>query len=221
MGRNPQNIETFGVKKLDFLNSIEKMHDHEDQQSLEEMIGYESGEEEQNFNKNFEIMKCNNSKPFSANNVSRNENIAISKQIKTEYTIFPSKQQNNGSKIPEKNTKKESETVSNKPSQRNRTPPKSQNDKRTTKRAPSHDPKPKPTQPQKAEENLRNSKFKAKLLEDIEISKKMSKVPETIIDHSKNPIKNPVIKTPKNAAKPLSTDKKERRPNSELSHVRL
>ena len=80
--------QTFGVKKIDFTDN--KIENEFDKQSLEELIGYESENDENEKKQEEEERKIKNiySKPFSANNVSRNEIINTTKQLKTENNVF-------------------------------------------------------------------------------------------------------------------------------------
>ena len=112
----------------------------------------------------------NYSKPFSANNVSRNEIINTTKQLKTENNAFGF---NRGPFIENKKIETKNNVIRNVSSKKNenKTPPKSQNSQRT-KRAPSFEPKSK-AENLKTQPKERNSKFKNKLFDDIENSKKI------------------------------------------------
>lgn len=186
-----KNNQTFGVKNIDFSKNInfskniEKMNNFSEKQSLEEMIGYisEDSDNEEN-EKMIEIKKASNfPKPFSANNISRNELTAnLSKPIQTEYHTYISNPKNQKILFNNNNiSKDECEAISKKPSGNNNLPPKCQNEQRT-KRAPSCEPQP------KSQDKEKNSKFRNKLLDDIESSKYM--------------------KTQKNYEKPASQGKK-------------
>lgn len=89
-----KNTQTFGGKKLDFYDKIEKCHENEDKKTLEEIIGYisdDSSTKENYYNSN-KKEKNNNSKPFTAETIKR-ENVEnyIPKALKTENNMEKNK----------------------------------------------------------------------------------------------------------------------------------
>lgn len=203
--------QTFGVKKIDFNDC--KIENEFDKQSLEELIGYESENDENEKKQEEEEKKNKNvgySKPFSANNVSRNEIINTSKPLKTENNAFGKngrfsiiENQKHEAKNTGKNVNESKHSIVRDLSSKineNKTPPKSQNSQR---RAPSYEPKTK-MEKGKNQQMERNSKFKNKLFEDIENSKK--------IKETKN-FENPIVSQKKD-----KISKEEYKPKSD--HVK-